>query len=53
MIVVYGDPVDTSEFDGVDPRLFRNQVKVGRKVLDEVARLGEIERRERERLTRA
>ncbi len=53
VIVVYGDPVDTSEFDGVDPRLFRNQVKVGRKVLDAVARLGEIERRERERLTRA
>ena len=53
VIVVYGDPVDMSEFDGVDPRLFRNQVQVGRKVLKEVARLGEIERGERERLTRA
>ena len=52
VIVVYGDPVDMSEFDGVDPRLFRNQVQVGRKVLKEVARLGEIERLERERLTR-
>ena len=51
VIVVYGDPIDFSEFGDADLRLFRNQVKAGRKVLSEVAKLGEIERETRARLT--
>lgn len=51
VIVVYGDPIDFSEFGDADLRLFRNQVKAGRKVLSEVAKLGKIERETRERLT--
>ena len=39
VIVVYGDPIDFSEFGDADLRLFRNQVKAGRKVLSEVAKL--------------
>lgn len=51
VIVVYGDPIDFSEFGDADLRLFRNQVKAGRKVLSEVAKLGKIERETRSRLT--
>ena len=51
VIVAFGDPVDLSEFDGVDARLFRNQVKVGRKVLAAIGQLGEVERAERARIT--
>lgn len=51
VIVVYGDPIDFSEFGDADLRLFRNQVKAGRKVLSEVAKLGNIERETRSRLT--
>ena len=51
VIVVYGDPIDFSEFGDADLRLFRNQVKAGRKVLSEVAKLGKIERETRARLT--
>ena len=47
VIVVYGDPIDFSEFGDADLRLFRNQVKAGRKVLSEVAKLGNIERETR------
>ncbi len=44
IIVVFGDPVDVSEHAGADPHKLRPQVLVGRKVLAEIARLGEVER---------
>ena len=50
VIIVFGDPVDLSDFDDVDPRLLRNQVKVGRRVLQDVARLAEQEKRVRREL---
>ncbi len=53
VIIAFGAPVDLSAFDGEDPRLLRNQIKAGRRVLEEVARLGEEERRLRQRLEAA
>ncbi|MCH7801537.1 MAG: NAD-dependent epimerase/dehydratase family protein [Chloroflexi bacterium] len=50
VIIIFGDPVDLSDFDDVDPRLLRNQVKVGRRVLQDVARLAEQEKRVRQEL---
>ena len=50
VIIAFGAPVDMSAFDEEDPRLLRNQVKAGRRVLEEVARLGEEERELRQRL---
>ena len=51
VIVVFGDPVDLSEFDDEDPRLLRNQVKAGRRVLAEVAQLAAQEKELRQQLT--
>jgi len=44
IFIVFGKPVDLSEFDGADPHRLRTQVQVGRKVLGEIAKLGEVER---------
>lgn len=53
IILAFGSPVDLSEFDGADPHKLRAQVQAGRKVLGEIARLGEEERALRARLTSA
>lgn len=50
VIVAFGAPVDLSSLDGEDPRLLRNQIKAGRRVLADVARLAEEERDLRQRL---
>jgi 1-acyl-sn-glycerol-3-phosphate acyltransferase len=44
IIMVFGDPLDLSEFEGADPHRLRTQIDVGRKALREIARLSEIER---------
>jgi 1-acyl-sn-glycerol-3-phosphate acyltransferase len=44
IIAVFGDPVDLSSFKGADPHRLRSQIDVGRKVLAEIAKLGEIEK---------
>lgn len=49
--ILFGEPADLSEFDDEDPVLLRNQVKAGRKVLSEVAKLAEQERELRAQLT--
>jgi len=48
IIMVFGDPVDLSEFDGADPTRLRAQIDVSRTVLREIAKLAE-----REKLLRA
>lgn len=50
IVIVYGDPVDLSDFDDEDPRLLRNQVKAGRRVLEDVRQLQETEKRVRQEL---
>jgi 1-acyl-sn-glycerol-3-phosphate acyltransferase len=50
VIIVFGEPVDLSDFDDEDPRLLRNQVKVGRRVLADVAQLAEQEKLLRQKL---
>ena len=50
IIIAFGDPVDLSAFEGQDPHLLRNQVKVSRRVLEDVARLAEEERGLRQEL---
>ncbi len=50
VIILFGDPVDLSDFDDEDPRLLRNQVKVGRRVLQDVAQLAEQEKQVRQEL---
>jgi 1-acyl-sn-glycerol-3-phosphate acyltransferase len=42
--IVFGDPVDLAEFEGVDPHRVRNQIQVARKVVAEITKLGAIER---------
>lgn len=51
IIIVYGEPVDLSAFADADPHLLRHQVHVGRRVLADIARLGQVERELRQRLT--
>ena len=43
IVIVFGDPVDTSEFAGADPRRLRAQVAVGRKVLAEIRELARVD----------
>lgn len=50
ILIVFGDPVDLSEFDGADPHRLRSQIDVGRKVLGEIAKLANLERRVRAEL---
>ncbi len=50
VIILFGDPVDLSDFDDEDPRLLRNQVKVGRRVLQDVAALAQQEKQMRAQL---
>ena len=50
IIIVFGEPVDLSAFDGADPRLLRNQVKAGRRVLEEIGKLTEQEKQARTQL---
>lgn len=50
VIILFGDPVDLSDFDNEDPRLLRNQVKVGRRVLQDVAALAQQEKQMRAQL---
>ena len=52
IIAVFGDPVDLSAFEGADPHRLRSQIDVGRRVLGEIARLGELEKRIRADLGR-
>lgn len=42
--IVFGDPMDLSRWDGSDPTRLRDQQAVGRAVLDEIRRLGELDR---------
>jgi len=51
VIIVFGEPVDLSDFDDEDPRLLRNQVKVGRRVLADIAGLAEQEKQLRQQLS--
>jgi len=44
IIIVFGDPVDLSDFAGADPTRLRAQIDVGRRTLDAIARLAAIER---------
>jgi 1-acyl-sn-glycerol-3-phosphate acyltransferase len=50
IIMAFGKPVDLSEFDGADPHRLRSQIEVGRKVLGEIQKLSEVERRMRAEL---
>ncbi|HCL30724.1 MAG TPA: hypothetical protein DIC52_20120 [Candidatus Latescibacteria bacterium] len=50
VIILFGDPVDLSDFDDENPRLLRNQVKVGRRVLQDVAALAQQEKQVRAQL---
>ncbi|HSQ65498.1 MAG TPA: lysophospholipid acyltransferase family protein [Polyangiaceae bacterium] len=52
ILIVFGDPVDLSEFEGEDPQRLRAQINVGRKVLGEIAKLAELEKRVRAELGR-
>jgi hypothetical protein len=45
IVIVFGDPVDTSEVAGEDPQRLRAQVAVGRKVLDEIRELAQATKR--------
>ncbi len=50
IIIVFGEPVDVSDFNDEDPRLLRHQMQVGRRVLEEVAQLAEQEKQVRQEL---
>ena len=43
IVIVFGDPVDTTEFAGEDPHRLRAQVAVGRKVLGEIRELARVD----------
>lgn len=47
IIMVFGKPMDLSEFAGADPHRLRSQIEVSRRVLGEIQKLSEIERRTR------
>jgi 1-acyl-sn-glycerol-3-phosphate acyltransferase len=50
IIMVFGKPMDLSSFAGADPQRLRSQIDVGRRTLDEIRKLSEIERRIRDEL---
>lgn len=53
IVIAIGPPVDFGELLDADPTRLRAQVAVGRRVLEEIARLAELERRRRAELTAA
>ena len=50
IIMSFGPPVEFGEMLEADPQRLRAQVAIGRRVLEEIAALGSIERAERETL---
>jgi 1-acyl-sn-glycerol-3-phosphate acyltransferase len=52
IIIAFGAPVDFGELLAADRDRLRAQIAVGRRVLDEIAALSELERAERARLSR-
>ena len=47
IIMVFGPPMDLSQWAGADPHRLRSQIEVGRTVLGEIQKLSEVERRVR------
>ncbi len=47
IIIAFGPPVEFGELLAADPARLRAQIAVGRRVLDEIAKLAELERAER------